>query len=138
MNEIPKPERNPQTHRTHRREVFLQITLPLIIGLVVVLTLAILAVVAASSGGSVKQAGDAALVFLIIPLMLVTVLFTLIFGAVAYGIFRLNGTLPIYTKQAQDVLEQVRQQVQAGSYKAVAPVLKIRGFLASLGAIKPK
>jgi len=138
MDETPKPERNPKTHQAHRREVFLQITLPLIIGLVIALALAALAVVAATSDGNIKQAGDAALIFLIIPLMFVTVLFTLIFSALAYGIIRLNGTLPFYTKQAQDIMEQVRRQVQVGSDKAVEPILKIRSFLASLGAIKPK
>jgi predicted PurR-regulated permease PerM len=138
MDETPKPERNPKTHQAHRREVFLQITLPLIIGLIIALALAVLAVVAATSDGNIKQAGDAALIFLIIPLMFVTVLFTLIFSALAYGIIRLNGTLPFYTKQAQDVMEQVRRQVQVGSDKAVEPILKIRSFLASLGAIKPK
>jgi predicted PurR-regulated permease PerM len=138
MDETPKPERNPKTHQAHQREVFLQITLPLIIGLIIALALAVLAVVAATSDGNIKQAGDAALIFLIIPLMFVTVLFTLIFSALAYGIIRLNGTLPFYTKQAQDVMEQVRRQVQVGSDKAVEPILKIRSFLASLGAIKPK
>jgi predicted PurR-regulated permease PerM len=138
MDETPTPERNPKTHQAHRREVFLQITLPLIIGLIIALALAVLAVVAATSDGNIKQAGDAALIFLIIPLMFVTVLFTLIFSALAYGIIRLNGTLPFYTKQAQDVMEQVRRQVQVGSDKAVEPILKIRSFLASLGAIKPK
>jgi predicted PurR-regulated permease PerM len=138
MDETPKPERNPKTHQAHRREVFLQITLPLIIGMIIALALAVLAVVAATSDGNIKQAGDAALIFLIIPLMFVTVLFTLIFSALAYGIIRLNGTLPFYTKQAQDVMEQVRRQVQVGSDKAVEPILKIRSFLASLGAIKPK
>ena len=135
---MPKPERNPKTHQAHRREVFLQITLPLIIGLIMVLTLAVLAVIAATNDGNIKQAGDAALIFLIIPLMIVTVLFALIFGALAYGITRLNGTLPIYTKQAQDIFEQVRLQIQLGSDKAVEPILKFRSFLASLGAIKPK
>jgi hypothetical protein len=138
MNETPKPERNPKTHQTHRREVFLQITLPLLIGLVFVLTLAVLAVVAATTDGSAKQAADASLIFLIIPLMFATVLFMLVLAAFAYGIIWLNGALPIYTKQAQDILERVRQQVQVGSDKVVEPILKLRSFLASLGAIKPK
>jgi uncharacterized BrkB/YihY/UPF0761 family membrane protein len=99
MDETPTPERNPKTHQAHRREVFLQITLPLIIGLIIALALAVLAVVAATSDGNIKQAGDAALIFLIIPLMFVTVLFTLIFSALAYGIIRLNGTLPFYTNK---------------------------------------
>ena len=123
MNEIVKPERNPKTYQAHRREVFWQITFPLIVGLIFVLTMAILAVVAATGGGSVKQAGDASLIFLVIPLMCVTVLFIIIFGAIAFGITKLNSTLPGYTRQAQDFFVNVRQFVQTGSDKVVEPVL---------------
>jgi hypothetical protein len=138
MNEMQKTESNPKTQQAHRREVLLQITLPLVIGVVLILLLAILTVVTATSGGSVAQAADASLIFLIIPLMIVTLLFTIIFGAVAYGIIKLNEVLPIYTRQAQDAFELVRQQVQMGSDKAVEPILKIRSFFASLGALKRK
>lgn len=138
MNEIQKLEPNPKTQQVHRRETFLQITLPLIIGLVLILFLAVLTVITATSGGSVAQAADASLIFLIIPLMLVTILFTLIVGAVAYGIIKLNANLPIYTRQVQDVLARVQQQVQIGSDKAVEPILRIRSFFASLGAFKRK
>jgi len=138
MNEIQKLEPNPKTQQVHRRETFLQITLPLIIGLVLILFLAVLTVITATSGGSVAQAADASLIFLIIPLMLVTILFTLIVGAVAYGIIKLNANLPIYTRQVQDVLARAQQQVQIGSDKAVEPILRIRSFFASLGAFKRK
>jgi hypothetical protein len=70
--------------------------------------------------------------------MFFTLIFTIIFGALAYGIIKLNEVLPIYTRQAQDAFELVRQQVQMGSDKAVEPILKIRSFLASLGALKRK
>jgi len=138
MNETQKPERNPKTHQVHRRETFLQITLPLVIGLVLILLLAVLTVITATSGGSVAQAADASLIFLIIPLMIVTIIFTIIFGALAFGIFKANETLPFYTRQAQDVFKRVSQQVQVGSDKAVEPILKIRSFFASLGALKRK
>ncbi len=138
MNAAPKPERNPKTHQMHRREVFLQITLPLMVGLVLVLILVVLTLMAATSGGSVAQAADASLIFLIIPLMIVTVIFTLIFGAVAFGVAKLNEALPIYTRQAQDLFQQVCRQVQMGSDKAVEPILKIRSFFASFGALKRK
>ena len=138
MNETPQPEPNPKTQQAHRREVLLQITLPLVIGVVLVLLLAILTVVTATGGGSVAQAADASLIFLIIPLMLFTLIFTIIFGALAYGIIKLNEVLPIYTRQAQDAFKLVRQQVQMGSDKAVEPILKIRSFFASLGALKRK
>ena len=49
-----------------------------------------------------------------------------------------NKKLPFAARQAQDVLEQVRQQVQIGSDKAVEPVLKIRSFFASVEALRKR
>ena len=65
-------ERNPLTHEKHRREVFWQITIPLVIGLVMILGLAALVIVTAVQGGNVSQAADASLVYLIIPVMVMS------------------------------------------------------------------
>ena len=138
MNETPKLERNPETHKAHRRDTFRQITLPLVVGVIFVVIISVLTVLAAVGDGKIQQAGDTALIILIVPLMLVTLIFTIIFAAVAYGIIMLNNTLPIYTRQAQDAFIRVRQQVQLGSDKAVEPFLKIRSFFASLKALKRK
>ena len=138
INETPNPEPNPKTQAAHKREAFWQITFPLIVGLILVLALAVLTVLSATGIGPIGQAGDAALIFLIIPLMLVTVLFVIVFGAIAFGIAKLNSSLPVYTRRAQDVFEMIRLQVQAGSDKVVEPVLKIRSFFAKLEALKRK
>jgi len=138
MNEKPQLERNPDTHKAHKRDVFWQITLPLIVGLVFVLILSVLTVLAATGGGNITQAGDAALIILIVPLMMVTIIFTIIFAAVAYGIIKLNEILPLYTRQAHDALARVRQQVQMGSDKAVEPFFRVQSFFASLKALKRK
>ena len=138
MDEKPQLERNPETYRAHKRDTFWQITFPLIVGVVFVIILSILTVLAATGGGNITQAGDIALIRLIVPLMLVTFIFTIIFGAVAYGIIMINDTLPLYTRQAQDAIARVRQQVQMGSDKAVEPFLKIQSFFASLKALKRK
>ena len=138
INETQKPERNPKTLKDHKRETFWQITFPLILGLVFVLILAVLTFMAATGDGRITQAADAALIFLIVPLMLFTLISTIIFAAITFGIIKLNSTLPLYFKQAQDALIRVRQQVQVGSDKAVEPILKIQGFFASLRALKRK
>jgi hypothetical protein len=138
INEAPKRERNPKTHQDHKRETFWQITFPLILGVVIVLVLGVLAVVAGLESGPLAQAADAALIFLIIPLMLITLILGIITAAVAYGVVKLNSTLPFYAKQAHDAFERVRQQVQIGSDKAVAPILQIQSFFASLKALKRK
>jgi hypothetical protein len=138
MNEPLERERNSRTEAAHKREVFWQITFPLIIGIILALTLAVLVVVSATSGGSIKQAADAALICLIVPLMITTLIFLVIFGATAFGLVKANQELPFLARQVQVVFERVRYQVQVGSDKAVEPILKIRSFLASMGALKRK
>lgn len=138
MDETIERERNSRTEAAHKREVFWQITFPLIVGVVLALTLAVLAVISATSGGSVKQAADAALICLIVPLMIFTLIGMIIFGATAFGLVKANQEIPFLAKRAQDGLEMVRYQVQIGSDKAVEPILKIRSFFASIGALKRK
>jgi heme/copper-type cytochrome/quinol oxidase subunit 2 len=138
INETQKLKPNPKTQKDHKRETFWQITFPLILGVVFILILAILTFMAATGDGPITQAADAALIFLIIPLMLFTLISTIIFAALTFGIIKLNSVLPLYSKQAHDALIRVRQQVQLGSDKAVAPILKIHGYFASLKALKRK
>ena len=138
MDEPLERERNTRTEAAHKREVFWQITFPLIVGVVLALVLAVLVLVSATSGGSIKQAADAALVCLIVPLMIFTLIGMIIFGATAFGLVKANEELPFLAKRAQDGLEMVRYQVQVGSDKVVEPILKIRSFFASLGALKRK
>ena len=138
MEETPERERNSRTEAAHKREVFWQITFPLIVGVVLALTLAVLAVVAATGGGRIKQAGDAALICLIVPMMLFAFISGIIAGGIAFGLIKANQELPFVFKQMQDVFARVRYQVQNGSDKAVEPFLKIRSFFASIGALKRK
>jgi amino acid transporter len=135
IHENQKSKRNPKTHKDHKRETFWQITFPLILGVIFVLILAIITFLAATGNGPITQAADAALIFLIIPLMLFTLISMIVFAAITFGVIKLNSTLPLYSKQAHDALIRVRQQVQLGSDKAVAPILKIHGFFASLKAL---
>ena len=138
MDGTQERERNSKTEATHKREVFWQITVPLVVGAILALTLAVIAVVSATSGGSVKQAGDAALICLIVPLMFFTLFFGIIAAGIAFGLIKANQELPFVFKQMQDVMVRVRYQVQIGSDKAVEPFVKIRSFFASIGALKRK
>ena len=130
-----KRARNLRTWRAHRHDVFWQITVPLIVILVVVFTLLGLTVFAAAGGGSVAKAGDAALVFLIIPLMVVALISMVVFGAIAYGLIRLNNTLPFFSKQVQDAFYLLQERVNTGADKVTAPILKVHGFTAAARAL---
>ena len=130
------PERNPITHQDHRREVFWQITFPLVLGAILILGLAVWAAIAAAQGGNVSQPADASLVFLLIPTMAMTLILLVIIAGFAYAVIWLNKSIPPYARQAQDFFARARDIVRVGADKAVEPVLRIQSALAALRALK--
>jgi hypothetical protein len=127
------PERNPVTHRAHRREVLLQITIPFGIGLVIILVASVL--VSLGPDDSVSRWGDTSLIWLIIPQLLVCLLFLILMGALAFGVIWLVRTLPRYTRQLQDLFNRIGLQTRKITDTIVEPVLRIRSFRAKLKAI---
>ena len=144
MNEeeyIPSPpptpkERNEITWEKYRREVRLQIYLPLGIAIFIVLILA--ALVTTGSFAEVSQWADVATIWLVAPMLIVTLIFLALFIAVAYGLAKLLQVLPFYTKLVQDFFVLVRDQVASLSDKMVAPILGIESQRASWRSLRKK
>jgi len=130
------PERNPITHQDHRREVFWQITFPLVIGAILILGLAVWTAIAAAQGGNVSQPADASLVFLIIPTMAMAFILLVIIAGFAYAVIWLNKSIPPYACQVQDFFASARDILRVGADKVVEPILRIQSALAALRALK--
>lgn len=130
------PERNPVTHQKHRGEVLWQITLPLAIGGVYVLVTTIIAI--SGEREAVSLWADISLVWLILPIIVITLVFTLILAALLYGVTRLLGALPLYARQAQNIFTLIGVRVRKGADAAVEPVLRIQGLLAAWRALRRK
>lgn len=128
------PERNPITHQAHRREVLLQITLPFVIGLVIILAISV--VISLGPEDAVSRWGDASLIWLIIPQLFVCLLFLIFIGALAFGVIWLVRTLPRYARQLQDLFNQIGLRTRKLNDKIVEPVLRIQSFGAKLKAIR--
>ena len=93
-------EPNPLTQRQHRKEVLWQITLPLAIGVLLVLAAGIgVGYAGASKAGPVDRWASISTIWLIIPMMAVALIFLAVTAALAYGLMRLNALLPRYTRQ---------------------------------------
>lgn len=139
MNEIkPENDRNPVTHKIHRKEVFWQVSFPMILGCLLIIGLAVLTILGAARGGSLRQSADASLVFLILPTMMMAIFPLIILAGLAYGVIMLNQKLPSYMRQFQDAMIRVRDGVRTGADKAVEPVLRFKSKVASLEAFKRK
>jgi H+/Cl- antiporter ClcA len=135
MNESTPP-RNPHTHQLHRRETFWQITLPLILGGLVMLGLSIWAIVAAAGGGNVNQAASASLIFLIIPTMFMALFVLLILAGLAYLVIQANHGLPPVMRKIQGFFVRVREAVRLYSDKLVEPILRAQSGIAALKSLK--
>ena len=130
--------RNPFTQEKHRREVFWQITVPLIIGLAFIAGLVALTIVTAAQGGNVSQAADTSLIFLLIPVMVMALIVLAILAALAYGIIWMNKNLPPYFKIAQDAMVRVSKGTISVADKLTDPIIRFRSMMASLEAFKRK
>jgi amino acid transporter len=131
---LSKSERNPVTHRIHQREVFWQITIPLILGALIVLGFA--AAVSIGSTQEVSRWSEISLIWLIIPVLFVSLLFLVILAGLVYAATWILRNLPPYTRLAQDAVARIGEVVRKGADKTVEPVLRIHMFFAAWRALR--
>jgi hypothetical protein len=129
-------ERNPITQQAHRRETFWQITLPFLVGVLIILALA----VAASWGamGKVSTWANIGASWLILLTFLPGLIVFVLLIALVYGVTWLFVRLPGYAKQMHDIFLMIVYQVKTYSDKTVEPVLRIESARASLKSILHK
>lgn len=127
------PERNPVTYERHRKEVMWQILVPVLIGAVIVLTLAILA--ATRTDAQVSKGADVSVIWMITPMLIIALIFLVLLGAMIYAVMSLLGILPSYARLVQDYFDALRVQVGIVSDKTVEPILRMESIKASLRAL---
>ncbi len=138
MIENTAAERKNFIQKKIRREVFWQITLPLLVGVLLILGLGAWIIFTTTQGGSVRQAADTSLIFLLIPNMAMAVIPLVLFAGLAFGVIWMNRNLPAYLHQIQDVFIKIRNGVMQGADKLVEPVLNLKSSLAALDVLKRK
>jgi len=127
------PERNPVTHAAHRREVWWQITLPLLIGGLLLLA-ALVGVIVAAVGANegVSRWADISLIWLLLPVLPLALLILIVTAAITYGVTALLGIFPGYARLVQDYFLLFEGKVKALNERIVAPVLKVHAWLAGV------
>jgi len=115
------------TASRHRREVLWQITVPLAVGVLVVLILTGLSVFA-TTAGSKSHLADAALVGLISQALLFGLVMFLMLGGTVYGLFRLLGVLPYFFMRTQIFFLRVQLGAMKVDERLVEPVLRVHSF----------
>jgi len=122
----PRPRHSPR----FIRQVWLQIYLPLFVGILLLIGLVVL--VRRSAVGTASVWADASTVFLLIPVIVIGLLFMLASIALAIGLGYLIGWLPGPIRRGWEVFMQVEATVRRGADLAVRPMLMAKGLSASV------
>ena len=126
--ELPEP--NPVTEARHHHEMIWQVFLPIAVGAVLVLLLMILTI--SGTNYWVSKGADTALIWLISPQLVVSLIVIAINAAFIYGLFRLLKVLPGYSRLILNYFLAVGVYVSQFSEKAVEPILRTRSISASV------
>lgn len=119
------PRRSPD--EAFHREVWLQIYLPLLIGLLLVGGLLAAAILSPTVVG-VSTLADVSLVFVLAQLILMAIVPLVLIVALAVGVWALIRILPEYFRQAADVMARVADQTRRASRYARSPSLAARSL----------
>jgi hypothetical protein len=148
MNDQPKTnlhttdfqEKNRQTQLVHQKEVLWQITVPAIVSLLAFLIVAGLAIFAGVQGSDagIHRWGAISLIWLILPMLMVTLILIVIAGGILYGVIKLIGVIPTYSYKLQNLLWKVQEKLKAISDTAAKPVIKVSSFQAALRTLLRK
>lgn len=129
---LPSPVKH-SSYQIHRRQLWTQILIPL---LIVVLVLA--AVIVAASLATFRNNGDVerwaavSIIWLVIPVLGAGLLALIVFAALIYGMARLLVFIPPYSGYAQKIVWRVEGYLKRGAETAVKPVLVVDGIAAAL------
>ena len=121
------PERNAQVHAEHKREVSQQIYLPVIIGFLVILAGVIAIIIyGVQAGSNLRRWADVSLIWVIIPAMFIGIVMMVVVIGALYGITRVLGILPGYSKIVQGYFQQADIKVAQVTNGIVEPILRVR------------
>ena len=112
--------------RQHRRQMFLQVWLPLIGAMLVVLALMILAIIGTVQGSpQVNRWGNISAVLVIIPVLIFGLVMLALAGGLAYGVTVLLRKMPDWMHKAQAFMQQVSESVKQAADAAAKPVITV-------------
>lgn len=128
----PPLEPNPVTRAAYRRQVRLQVYLPLAVGIGIIAGAAALL----WTGGlaSASAWADASLVLLLLPVLLLSLIPIGVLAAFAYGVVYLMQRIPAPAHRVQRAVARVQQTIRRGSEATVRPFVVIRSGQAAAEA----
>jgi hypothetical protein len=128
---LPSPAEHPSVQQ-HRRQLWMQILLPLLVAVAIILAVATLTGIATFRENSdVGRWAAISTIWIIIPVMGAGLLVLVIFIGLIYGMARLLALIPAYTGYAQKIVWRIEGYIRRGTQQAVQPILALEGILAT-------
>ncbi len=132
----PLPARNPITHDAHRHEVFFQITLPLLLGIAIVIGLSVVIIASSVNGNpEISRWADISTIWLILISLTGGFFFFWILVGLAYVVVRIVIVLPSYARILQDFFILAEHRIRTISDKMVEPFLRSSSYRAGFLAL---
>jgi len=121
----------------HKRQRFWQILAPIILGGLATLAAAVLMVLTLTgtvSGVNLSQTADTSLIWLILPVMVFGVFFTMLLLGLVYGLARLLNILPQYTFLVQQYAALIESKIKLWTRKGLEPIISVKSITAAVSA----
>ena len=131
MHKLPVPRPSRASFVKHRRDVLLQIVLPITLAALIIVAFAVLLASAAlQGGGDVATWSAIATIWVILPLMALMVVLLVLAWAVVWLLSRLLKVSPRYTGIAQEYALYFNEQIVVWTDRIIKPILQIKAWLA--------
>ena len=130
---VSQPIRNPKTHAEHRREVFWQITFPLLLGILLILAaVGVIVYLTVQPITDVGRWADVSLIWLILPsLFLAFLMLAILIGFIVLVSYLLR-LIPPYALIVQLYVEQFKGKLSQIFNLSVEPIFKIQTLWAAM------
>jgi len=130
--QLPSPSDHPSFHK-HRRQLWTQILVPLLLSFVALAALgAFVGFAASNSNPDLSRWAAISTIWIVIPFMVAGVLFLAIFGGLIYLMGRFIKVIPPYTGRAQKIIWRIEGIVKRGADAVVRPIFGLEGATATI------
>ena len=122
-----------ESYQRHRRQLALQIILPVVLFAILIVALIVLVNIATfRDGGDVGRWAAISTIWIVIPIMIAGFIFLALLTGIIYLLKRLLQITPLYTGQAQDFINKIAVYIRRGADAAVKPIFFLDGIGASI------
>ena len=131
----PSPPLSPAV--LHRRQMLQQVWLPLAASLIVLLALMILTIVGAVQGNpAVEKWGNLSAIYIILPVLLVSLILLALVGGAVYGMSKLLNKMPTWMMMAQAHAVTLSAMIRKAANAATQPAFAVHLFAARARALR--